>query len=205
MKKFIHKYDISTEIFKKKFNTISIDTETMGLDMNRDRLCVVQLMIDEQEIHIIHFPKPDYKAPNLKKLLQDKESIKIFHFARFDVFMIFKYLKVKMKNIVCTRILSKITRTYSDRHGLKELCRELLGKDMNKHAQSSNWGAEELTQSQIDYAANDVIYLPAIFNKLKEMCVMENRYHIAKEAFNVINSIIFIEYNLFNPVTLIEH
>ena len=208
MKKYIYKYDIPQDVFdsllQKNITMISIDTEALGLDINRDRLCVVQMMINK-DVYIVHFPKPNYESKNLKQLLGDSKIQKLFHFARFDMFIIYKYLGVLMKNIVCTRVLSKIVRTYSDRHGLKELCRELLKYDMNKGAQSSNWAIEDLTQSQIDYAANDVIYLPDLFDILKTMAEKEKRYSIAQDMFDILPSIIRIENSLFNPVDLIDH
>jgi ribonuclease D len=203
MKTIVHKFDLPKDF---KATTLSIDTETMGLNLNRDRLCCVQLLVDEQEVHIVHFPKPIYnKSPNLISLLKDKKIFKLFHFARFDMLAIYKYLGVLVRNVACTRILSKITRTFSDRHSLKELCREKLKVDISKNEQSSDWGRNDLTQGQIDYAAKDVIYLPGIFKALKETTERENRFHVAQAIFDALPSIIIAEANFFDPIALIEH
>lgn len=202
----IHTYllDIPEGLINK-VQELAIDTEAMGLKTERDRLCSVQLLVNRSEVHIVHFPEINYQATNLKKLLNKKEILKIFHFARFDMLIIYKYLGILMENIICTRTLSKIARTYSDRHSLKELCRELLKKELNKGEQSSDWGRTELTQSQISYAANDVIFLPEIFDQLKKMCVRENRYSIAESIFAIFPNLVFIENGGFDILHLIDH
>jgi ribonuclease D len=204
MKTTVHKYDIP-EYLIEKTTSLAIDTEAMGLKTARDRLCTVQMLINEKEVHIVHFPTANYKAPNLKKLLKRNNIPKLFHFARFDVLIMYKYLGVLVQNILCTRTISKIARTYSDKHSLKELCRELLKKELNKGEQSSDWGRETLTDSQISYAASDVIYLPDIFTALKVMCEREERYPVALRACELIGHVVFIENENFDPVHLIEH
>lgn len=206
-KKYVHKYDIPQNFIENlsNINNIAIDTETTGLNLFRDRLCLVQICIEriiskdnkdeltEQEIHIIHFPEPYYEASNLKNLLSRNEIKKIFHFARFDMGFIYMFLNVLMQNVVCTKILSKIARTYTDRHSLVELCKELLDVNLNKSCQSSDWGAAELSQGQIDYAAKDVIYLSAIYNKLNQLSIREGKEKICFAMFLTLPHIVFTE------------
>ncbi len=162
--------------------TIAIDTETMGLNFNRDRLCVVQISTGDGNAHLVKLERDKYDAPNLKKLLADDSVVKIFHFARFDLAMLKKYLGVELKNVYCTRTASKFARTYSDNHGLKALLEELLSIDISKKQQSSYWGNSELTEKQLDYAANDVHYLHRIKNILDERLKREGRYELALKA-----------------------
>jgi len=204
MKIYTHSFDIPENIIEKT-KELAIDTEAMGLKTDRDRLCAIQILINRTEVHVVHFPEINYQAKNLKKLLKKKDIPKIFHFARFDMLIIYKYLGILMENIICTRTLSKIARTYSDRHSLKELCREIIKKELNKGEQSSDWGREQLTQSQISYAANDVIFLPEIFDHLKKMCERENRYEVAKSIFEIFPNIVFIESKNFDVLHLIDH
>ena len=164
-------------------DSIAIDTETMGLNINNDRLCLVQISDENGNCHIIQFLKNSYNAPNLKKILNDKKILKIFHYARFDIAVIKKNLKVMCEPIYCTKIASKLARTFTDRHGLKDLCKDLLKIDINKNNQTSDWGNDTLTQSQIEYAANDVLYLHEIKNKLDKMIKREGKYEIAKSCF----------------------
>lgn len=203
MKCTLYKYDLPSSDLKGDF--VAIDTETMGLNLTRDRLCCVQLMINN-EVFLVHFPEPIYnKSPNLVKFLGNDEILKIFHFARFDMLSIYKYLGVLMKNVVCTRVLSKIVRTFTDKHSLKELCKEKLDVDLNKSKQTSNWGAIELTQAQIDYAAHDVIYLNELFQILKRDCIRENRYHIAESIFQSLPHVCLVESCNFDPCLLFNH
>lgn len=204
MKTFVYEYDIPENLIDK-VKTLAIDTEAMGLKTIRDRLCTVQMLINESDIHIVHFPEPKYKSNNLVKLLQNNKIKKIFHFARFDMYIMYKYLGVLVENVVCTRMMSKIARTYSDKHSLKELCRELLKKDLNKGEQSSDWGREKLTESQISYAGNDVIYLPKIYESLKIMCVRENRMEVVEKMFAILPNLVFTEANHFDILELIDH
>ena len=164
-------------------SSIAIDTETMGLNITNDRLCLVQISSGNGECHIIKFKKEKYNSINLKKILEDKSILKIFHFARFDVAVIKKYLQVNCSPIYCTKIASKIARTFTNRHGLKDLCKNLLKIDINKQNQTSDWGNEELTEEQVSYAATDVLYLHEIKNKLDKMLKREGREYLADACF----------------------
>lgn len=164
-------------------NGIAIDTETMGLNPHRDRLCLVQISGGDDVAHLVQFGADNYAAPNLKALLDDPSVGKIFHFARFDVAVLNKYLGIDVKPIYCTKIASKLARTYTDRHGLKDLCSELLGIELSKQQQSSDWGSAELTDNQLAYAASDVLHLHKLKQKLDEMLEREGRTAYAKAAF----------------------
>ena len=168
--------------------SVAIDTETMGLKPERDRLCLVQLSSGDGTAHCVRFAKNAYDAPNLKKLLADPKTLKIFHFARFDIAMCAKYLGVRVAPVYCTKIASRLVRTFTDRHGLKDLCRDLIGKELSKEQQSSDWGAAELTQSQLNYAASDVLYLHALKGRLDEMLVREGRTHLAQACFDFLGT-----------------
>ena len=150
-------------------DSVAIDTETMGLNPHRDRLCVVQISSGDGDAHLIKLSQPMKPCPNLVRLLTDQEIIKIFHFARFDIAVLNQNVARIQGPVYCTKIASKLCRTYTDRHGLKDLCRELLGIDISKQHQSSDWGADELTIDQTDYAAGDVLYLHRIKAKLDSM------------------------------------
>lgn len=169
-------------------NGVAIDSETMGLRPERDRLCVVQLSGGDGTAHCVRFAKGQYDAPNLKALLADKATLKIFHFARFDVAVMKKYLGVETAPIYCTKIASKLVRTYTDRHGLKDLVRELTGKELSKEQQSSDWGAAELTQAQLTYAAADVLYLHQVKDKLDVMLAREGRTKMAQACFDFLGT-----------------
>ena len=162
---------------------VAIDTETMGLDLARDRLCVVQLSPGDGSADVVQIPPHATDAPNLKRLLADKSLLKIFHFARFDLGMLYKAFGVMPEPVFCTKIASRLTRTYTDRHGLKDLVREVLGQDISKQQQSSDWGAGELTEAQVAYAAGDVTHLHALKTKLDVMLVREGRADLAAACF----------------------
>jgi len=163
---------------------VAVDTETMGLVTIRDRLCVVQISDGKGDEHLVRFaPDSDYDAPNLKAVLADPARLKLFHFARFDLAAIEYYLGVEATPCYCTKIASKLVRTYTDRHGLKDLCRELLGVDMSKQQQSSDWGADELTEEQMTYAASDVLHLHKLREELDRRLVREGRDGIAAASF----------------------
>ncbi len=163
--------------------SVAIDSETLGLNPHRDRLCLVQLSSGDGTAHLVQFTAGEYAAPNLKALLRDPATLKIFHFARFDVAVMEKYLGVRTSPIYCTKIASKLVRTYTDRHGLKDLAAELLGVEMSKQQQSSDWGAGVLSQQQLAYAASDVLHLHALKAKLDLMLDREGRRHLADAAF----------------------
>jgi ribonuclease D len=162
---------------------VAIDTETMGLNPHRDRLCLAQLSGGDGRCHLVQFKAGNYAAPNLKRLLTDPGTLKLFHFARFDVAIFRKYLGVVCEPVYCTKIASKLVRTFTDRHGLKDLCRDLVGVDLSKQQQSSDWGAAELTADQLKYAASDVLYLHELKAKLDVMLEREGRMGIAEACF----------------------
>lgn len=163
---------------------VAIDTETMGLRPGRDRLCVVQLSAGDGTAHLVKFSKPVYDAPNLKKLLADKNVTKLFHFARFDVAVMNAYLGVLAAPIYCTKIASRIARTYTSHHSLKNLVKDLLSTDLDKQQQTTDWGAAELSEEQKAYAANDVLYLHRIREILNEALVREGRMELAQACFD---------------------
>lgn len=177
----LHKGDLPADIAFK--GSVAVDTETMGLDPHRDRLCVVQLSSGDGTAHLVQLADGEYEAPNLKALLADDGLLKIFHFARFDVAVLEKYLGVTCAPVYCTKIASKLARTYTDRHGLKDLVSEVLGVELSKQQQSSDWGADELTQQQMAYAASDVLHLHALKAKLDVMLDREDRRAFAEAAF----------------------
>ena len=163
---------------------VAIDTETMGLNPHRDRLCVVQLSPGDGSADVVQIPKGHIDAPNLKALLENPGITKIFHFARFDVAVLYQTFGVMTGPIYCTKIASRLTRTYTDRHGLKDLVREVLNVDLSKQQQSSDWGADSLTEPQLAYAASDVLHLHALRERLDAMLVREGRTQLAKACFD---------------------
>jgi ribonuclease D len=162
---------------------VAVDTEAMGLDPKRDRLCVVQLSPGDGSADLVQIPPGNVTAPNLKKLMADPKILKIFHFARFDITMIQNTLGVMPLPLYCTRTASRLARTYTDKHGLKDLARELLGIDMSKQQQSSDWGSEQLSDAQLAYAASDVLHLHALKEKLDVMLAREGRAELAAACF----------------------
>ncbi|MBN9530974.1 MAG: ribonuclease D [Alphaproteobacteria bacterium] len=165
-------------------DSVAIDTETLGLNPHRDRLCLVQLSAGDGVCHLVRFQKGIYDAPNLKKLLADPGVTKLFHFARFDVAVLRHYLGVDTAPIYCTKIASKLVRTFTDRHGLKDLCRELIGVEISKQEQSSDWGAAQLSDAQLKYAASDVLHLHKLAAVLDQMLAREGRADIAAQCFS---------------------
>jgi ribonuclease D len=162
---------------------VAIDTETLGLNPNRDRLCVVQLSAGDGSADVVQFPAGDTKAPNLVKLLRDPNRVKLFHFARFDLAVLYKTFGVMPEPVYCTKIASKLARTYTDKHGLKDIVKELLGHDLSKQQQSSDWGADNLSEAQIAYAASDVLHLHALKERLDQMLAREGRTEFAEACF----------------------
>ncbi|WP_020590788.1 ribonuclease D [Kiloniella laminariae] len=163
--------------------SVAVDSETMGLNLSRDRLCLVQLSAGDGVCHLVQFKDGNYDAPNLRALFTNQDVTKIFHFARFDLAAIERYLGVTCNPVYCTKIASKLIRTYTDRHGLKELCRELLGVDISKQQQSSDWGASDLSQDQLNYAASDVLYLHKMVEILDQRLAREGRLEMARACF----------------------
>ena len=186
MKIKLHKNDLPENI--KLNNSIAIDTEAMGLNYLRDRLCLVQLTDNNGTCHLIKIESKLYKPTNLIKILKNKKIVKIFHYARFDVALLKHSFSVNIENIYCTKIASKLARTYTDKHGYKDLCKELLNKEISKTEQTTNWGQKKLTLEQQKYAATDVFYLHKIKEKLDKILIKENRMNLAKNCFNFIKT-----------------
>ena len=169
-------------------DAVAVDTETLGLNVNRDRLCLVQLSSGDGTAHLVQFDGHDYAAPNLKALLTDPAVLKIFHYARFDIAVLEKNLGVVTAPIYCTKIASKLVRTYTDRHGLKDLVGELVGIELSKQQQSSDWASRELSQQQLAYAASDVLHLHALKTRLDAMLEREGRAKFAQAAFGFLST-----------------
>ena len=163
---------------------VAVDSETMGLRLGRDPLCVVQLSAGDGDAHVVRLNRPTYDCPNLRRLMADPDVLKIFHFGRFDIAMVELHLGVETRPVYCTKIASKLARTYTDRHGLKDVARELAGIDLSKAQQSSDWGAVELSTAQLEYAASDVLHLHVIKRRLDEMLAREGRAAIAQACFD---------------------
>jgi len=179
----LHEGDIPAGLFAG-VTSVAVDSETMGLSLVRDPLCVVQISAGDGDAHIVRLNRPAYDCPNLKALLTDPAVLKIFHFGRFDIAMFERHLEVKTTPVWCTKIASKLARTYTDRHGLKDVCKELLGVDLSKAQQSSDWGAATLSADQLAYAATDVLHLHALKTKLDIMLVREKRDTLAAACFD---------------------
>ena len=194
----LHKLDLPDDLaFSDK---IAIDCEFMGLNVERDRLCLVQISNGNNDAHIVQLDKENYNAPNLKKILTDNNINKTFHYARSDLQFIKKYLEIDVKNIHCTKIMSKLARTFSDKHGLKDLIKEFIGVDVSKQLQTSDFGGE-LTDKQLRYCANDVIYLHKIFEGLEKILIRENRFELYKECLKFLKtSILNLLFNLIYSI-----
>ncbi len=191
--------------FSLPSNFVSVDTETMGLIVARDRLCTVQIF-DGQETHIVHFTEPtNYEAPNLKQLLQDEKIVKIFHYARFDLLTIYHYVGVMCKNIYCTKIASKLARTNASSHSLSTLCRDILGITLQKQEQSSNWGAKELTKEQLKYASDDVLYLHLLKQELDKRLEQSKRQDLMNEIMQFLPIVLKLDRQYFNVGDIFAH
>tara|TARA_B100001123_G_C14722865_1_gene793800 strand:+ start:19 stop:639 length:621 start_codon:yes stop_codon:yes gene_type:complete len=184
----LHKFDLD-KIPKKisEAKIIGVDTEMRGLDVHRDPLCLVQISSGNDDCHIVQLNRDNYNAPNLVKILLDKNKSFIFHYARADLGHLKKYLKITMNNVECTRTMSRLARTYSDKHGLKDLVKEFVGIDLSKKLQTSDFGGK-LTDKQLTYCANDVIYLHSIFSELEKILLRENRIKLYKDTIGFINT-----------------
>jgi len=187
----LHKKDLPDEI--KFSDKIAIDCEFTGLNIERDRLCLLQISSGENDAHIIQFDKDSYNAPNLKKILSNEKINKLFHFARADLLFIKKYLEVDIENVDCTKIMSKIARSYSDRHGLKDLIKEFIGIDVSKQLQSSYFGGE-LSEKQLKYCAQDVVYLHKIYESLKKILEREKRIDLYNKTIKFINTRVELDF-----------
>ena len=203
MTNFTHSEDLPEDLDLGQI--VAIDCETMGLNPSRDRLCVVQLSSGDGNTHIIHIEKGQTKAPNLVNLLTNDKILKLFHFGRFDIAILFSTFGVITSPVYCTKIASKIARTYTDRHGLKNLLSEILDVDISKQHQSSDWGAKHLSKAQIEYAATDVLYLHALREKLNEMLTRENRSELANECFKFLPSRAVLDIKGWNDIDIFEH
>ena len=199
----LHKGDLPADI--DFGSAVAVDTETQGLSLVRDKLCLVQLSAGDGDAHIVQVNRQTFDCPNLKALLSNPEVEKIFHFARFDVAMIARDLGINMTPIFCTKIASGLVRTYTDRHGLKDLCRELLGVDLSKQQQSSDWAADELTKAQLNYAASDVLYLHQLRNILSARLYRENRFDIARACFDFLPTRAALDLAGWNDVDIFSH
>ena len=186
-------------------DSVAIDTETMGLRPGRDRLCLVQLSAGDGNAHIVQLPKGEYEAPNLRALLTDPAVTKLFHFGRFDIAVLQRYLGVACRPVYCTKIASKLTRTFTDRHGLKDLCRELLGIAISKEQQSSDWGADELTEAQLTYAASDVLHLHKLRIELDRMLEREGRAALAAKCFDFLPTRADLDLAGWPEIDIFEH
>jgi ribonuclease D len=200
---FFHKNDLPANVNFTK--SVAIDTETMGLNIHRDRLCLLQISGGDGNAHLIQFEQNKYDAPNLKKILSDDSIEKIFHFARFDLASIKHYLNVNIKNIYCTKIASRLIRTYTDSHGLKSICEELLGVEISKKQQSSDWGNGEISEKQLEYAASDVLYLHALKEKLNKMLIRENRFEIFQACVNFLPTRVELDLQNFSSIDIFTH
>jgi ribonuclease D len=178
----LHRGDLP-DLARYQTGAVAIDTETMGLDPHRDRLCVVQLSPGDGSADVVQMPAGKPSAPNLTRLLTDANVLKIFHFGRFDIGMLYQALGVMAGPVYCTKIASRLARTYTDKHGLKDLVKEMLGVDLSKQQQLSDWGAGELTDAQVAYAASDVLHLHALKAKLDAMLAREGRTELASACF----------------------
>ena len=181
----LHKSDLPDQLVLS--DNIAVDCEFMGLNVERDKLCLVQISTGNKDAHIVKLNRDTYNAPNLKKILEDKKINKIFHYARADLLFIKKYLKANVQNINCTKLMSKLARSYSDKHGLRDLIKEFTGEDISKNLQSSDFGGE-LSEKQLQYCAKDVIYLHKIYKSLRDILVREKRDILYDEAINFIHS-----------------
>ena len=185
--------------------SVAVDSETMGLRLVRDALCVVQLSAGDGDAHVVRLRRPHYDCPNLKRLLADPAVLKIFHFGRFDIGMFMAHLGVATTPVYCTKIASRLARTYTDRHGLKDVTKELLGIDISKQQQCSDWGAKTLTPEQLAYAASDVLNLHALKVKLDEMLAREGRTEIAQACFDFLPSRASLDLAGWEDVDIFAH
>ena len=200
---YFHEGDLPASVHFS--GSVAVDTETMGLELHRDRLCLVQLGDGKGNCHIVRFKKGQYDAPNLKALLTDSSVLKIFQYARFDVAALYLYLGVLCAPVYCTKIASKIARTNAPSHSLKALCQSLLGVELEKEQQCSDWGAEDLNEEQLKYAANDVLYLHALKEKLDALLAREGRTAYARACFDFLPHVGEMDIAGFDCETVFTH
>jgi ribonuclease D len=199
----LHKNDLPDGL--RFQGAVAVDTETLGLRPHRDRLCLVQLSAGDGSAHLVQLDGRDWSAPRLVALLTDPSILKMFHFARFDLGVLRQYLGVMTGPVYCTKIASKLVRTYTDRHGLKDLCAELLGVDLSKAQQSSDWGAEKLTDQQRHYAASDVLHLHALKARLDAMLLREGRMEMAEACFRFLPQRVSLDLAGFEDMDIFAH
>ena len=186
MKYFLHENDLPKSV--KLGKSVAIDTETTGLSLIRDRLCLIQICTEYKEIHLVKVTKKNILSPNIADFVSNNKILKIFHFARFDIGILKYTFGINIDNIYCTKIASKLTRTFTDRHGYQDLCKDLLNKKISKNEQMTDWGSSKLTIAQQKYAATDVLYLHQIKNELDKMLIREKRVKLAKQCFDFIKT-----------------
>ena len=199
----IHKGDLPKNLDFGE--SVAVDTETLGLVPERDPLCLIQLSSGDGTAHLLQFDRSKYDAPNLKKVLSNPNCEKIFHFARFDVAVIKHYLGINCSPIYCTKIASKLARTYTDKHGLKDICKELLGVELSKNEQTSDWSLEELSDEQKTYAASDVLYLHKLKSILEGKLEKVNRKELAQNCFDFISTRAYLDLNGWSEIDIFRH
>ncbi len=204
MTNFLYQNDLPENLILNN-PSIAIDTEAMGLNIGRDRLCLIQISTGDGNCHLVKFSQNNFQAPNLKKLLTNEKILKIFHYGRFDLAILKYHLQIDIKNIYCTKIASKLVRTYTDSHGLKTICEELLGVEISKKQQSSDWGNKEISDKQIDYASSDVLYLHALKEKLDAMLIRENRMELYKSCVDFLPIRVDLDLAGFTNVDIFSH
>ena len=200
---YLHKNDLPDDV--KFSGSVAIDTETQGLSLVRDKLCLVQLSSGDGNAHIVQVNRDTFDCPNLKALMADQNIEKIFHFARFDVAIIKRDLGIVPTPVFCTKVASGLVRTYTDRHGLKDVCRELLGVDISKQQQSSDWASEELTEAQLNYAASDVLYLHRLQMILTARLIREGRMELAKACFEFLPARAELDLGGWQDIDIFSH
>lgn len=201
----IHLYDGDLPDGLDLGKVVAIDTETMGLNPHRDRLCLVQLSSGDGDAHLVKFAPGPINAPNLKALVGDQAVLKLFHFGRFDIAVLARALGIAAFPVYCTKIASKLCRTYTDRHGLKAICSELLGVEISKQQQSSNWGAETLSKEQQEYAASDVLYLHRLRAELDQRMIREGRMQLAEACFRFLPTRAILDLNGWPEIDIFDH
>jgi ribonuclease D len=184
---------------------VAVDTEAMGLNPHRDRLCLVQLSAGDGDAHLVQFAPGDYAAPRLKRLLAAPDVTKLFHYARFDLAMLYRYLGVMAAPIYCTKIASRLARTFTDRHGLRDLCKDLLNIDLSKQQQSSDWGASSLSEEQLRYAASDVLHLHALRHRLDAILTREGREGLARACFEFVPHRVLLDLEGWSEQDIFAH
>jgi ribonuclease D len=202
MTTYLHHHDLPKDI--EFTSAIAVDTEAMGLNIIRDRLCLIQISQGDGNVHIVKFDG-NFNAPNLVKILTNDHILKIFHFARFDMAILFHYLNINFSNIYCTKIASRLARTYTESHGLKNLCEELLGIEISKKQQSSDWGNKNLSDKQLDYASSDVLYLHQIRDKLNEIIIREHRQELLKDCLKFLPTRVKLDLAGFSNIDIFSH